>query len=662
MAKDDALLKEIRDRKKLAIDAERENRSTYLEDYRFSIGDEENNYQWDPDAHAARTAKGVDRPCITVNKVNGTAKLITNQIRQNKVSIKVKPVDSDKDPGTTKIFEGLIRNIENVSIADTAYDNSANNAVRGGWGYWRIINDYSDELSVEQDIFIERIVNPLAVYIDPSAKRQDRSDMKWAFIDDTVPIEEYKIDYPKSKALADIIESGLGDDKNHWITKESIRVSEYYRIAHKREKLYLLEDGRTVKGTDTKDKEWIVFEVLDGLVVGEETEVDLEDGKYLLAGEEHFRIVKERDTKIPKVEWYKTNGVEILSGPETVPGRYIPIVTVLGDEQWLEGKQLLRSAIHYAKEPNRLYNWDRSTDVETRSMAPKQPFIISKAQIKGLEHIWDVAHKTPLPYLPYNDVPGLTPPMRQSGSISDSGANNGAMIAADDIKATTGFYDASLGNRSNETSGVAINSRKLQGDTMNFNIMDNLVVAMKYSTKILLYMIPEVYDSERVVRLLNDDGSEAWETINQTVKDPTAPDGKRYINDLSVGKFDAVLTVGQPYATQRMESAEVLTQLATALPQFGAIIAPRLVKTLDILEADDMAEEMKQLSQPPQEQGPSEEKTVDLINKTLTAEGKKLINTKRQQEIAGTVQDQDERTKQLIVEALQHLGFIPNTP
>jgi hypothetical protein len=398
-------------------------------------------------------------------------------------------------------------------------------------------------------------------------------------------------------------------------------------------------------------------------VLEENAPVELEDGKYLLAGEEYFKITKERATKIPTVEWYKTNGVEILEGPTPVPGRYIPIVIVLGDEQWIEGKQILLAATHYAKEPNRIYNWAKSTSVETVNMAPKQPFVVAKEQTAGFEQIWDMANKVPLSRLPYNHIPGVPPPMRQGGSSPDIGAANEAAIASDDIKSTTGVFDASLGNRGNETSGKAINARKLQGDIANFNIVDNLVVAEKHSARIILSMMPEVYDAERVIRLLNEDGSEAWETINQTINDPTSPTGTRVLNDLSAGKFDAVLSVGQPYATQRMESADVLTQLITAVPQFGPVIAPRLIKTLDILEADEIAEEMKQ--PPPgqqQEQGPDDEKTVDLINKTLTAEGKKLSNTQKQQAIAGTEQERDMRTKQLIVEALQHLGLVPNTP
>jgi hypothetical protein len=642
------LLEEIKERFRIAADSETENynRESYLEDTRF-----ENGEQWDEQVKREREELG--RPVITINKVAPVVKQILGDARQNKIQIKVKPVDNMRDPAVAKIYDGLIKNIENISSADDAYDNALSCAVRGGWGYFRVITQYADDDSFDQDILIERIVNPLSVYMDQSAQKLDRSDIQWAFIVETMDKDEYEKQWPDSDAQSHFQE-GYGDTEKTWISKDTVKVAEYFRIVNKPDTIYLMaEDGRTIRASSIKD---FGHEVVTE-TIGDVTQ------KYLLIGEDRFDIVRERKTTVQEVEWYKTNGVEILEGPIPWAGKYIPIIFVPGDEIWIEGRPVLRSAIKWAKDPNRLYNWARSTAVETMSAAPRQPWLLTPEQLAGFEPMWETANNRPMPYLLYNQVQGQSQPQRQIGTIADNGALKESGMSSDDIKATTGIYDASLGARGGETSGRAIIARQRQGDIGTFVFTDNLVSAIQYLGVILVDLIPKVYDVERVVRLLNEDGSEAWEVINKTVVNPRT--GERVVlNDITIGKYDVVASAGPAYSTQRVEAADQMIELAKAVPQLMPIIAPHLVGNLDWPGAEEIAESLKNMGQGEQQPDPSQQ--ADAMKTALDIEGKNLVNTERKMRINKTQQENNQQLifmmKMLIAEALQGTGVVRQLP
>lgn len=556
------LLKEIRDNLKFAIEQEEDNRTAAEEDMRF-----ENGEQWPESVQTERESDG--RPCLVINKTSAVVKQILGDAKQNKIAIKVRPNDSEADPMVAEVFNGIIRNIENESNAASCYQNAHSCAVRGGFGYFRVITEYSDDDTFEQDIRIKRIVNPFTVYMDPESEEPDGSDAKWCFVAERILRTRFKEMYP-GKDVTESLQIGEGELED-WVSDKYVRIVEYFKVETRKETIYMLEDGRTTKGTP---------EIYEGM--------------------EHFGGVpvkssREKDCKY--IKWYKTNGLHILEQSEWA-GKYIPIIPVVGDEVWINGKRILRSAIRWAKDPNRLYNWARSTSVETMAMAPKQPFLATPEEIEGHEEQWKVAHKKPMPYLLHN-MTQLGRPTRQQSSIPDTGAIQEAMMSADDVKATTGLFDASLGDAGNETSGRAITARQRQGNIATYVFTDNLVTSIKYLGRILIDLIPKIYDTDRVVRLLNKDGSEGWARINAEYTDPVSGRTTK-INDLSVGKYDLVVTTGPSYSTQRLEAADGMIQLAQVAPHYIPVIAPRLARNLDWPDADDIAEEMRALGQAPE--------------------------------------------------------------
>jgi hypothetical protein len=588
-----------------SMTAEDANRESSLSDIRF-----ENGEQWDSQSLKEREG----RPCLVINKTAGVVKQIIGDARQNRPRIKVRPVDDHSDPKTAELLTGLIRNIENVSDAEAAYDNGFESAVRGGYGYWRVLTDYADDLTFEQDIMIRRIVNPHAVYFDQAAVETDYSDARYAFICETMTREEFENTYPNAEP--NDLDTGTGEASQGWFSPDSVRVAEYWWREPATKEIYELIDGRVIEVKKPKS-----FDMDDGM--GQTVQFVTGEGI-----ENPLPYRRSRKVKCHRVKWAKITASQVLEGPQEWAGKYIPIVPCLGEEIWIEGERILRSAIRFSKDPQKLYNWARSTAAETIALAPKQPWIISEEQVEGHESQWQEAHRKPQSYLLYNNIPGQTPPQRLTGSIGDSGALQEAMQAADDIKATTGLFDASLGAQGNETSGKAIIARQRESDTATFVFTDNQTRALKYTGKILVDLIPKIYDTERVVRLLNEDGSEGWDKINVT--DPVT--GESVANDLSVGRYDVVVDAGPGYMTKRLESADGLVQILSAAPNLAPLIVPRIAKNLDWPESDELAEEIRAMNQP-QQQGPDPKEQMDMAKGQVEIEGKQLDNQKKQMEM-----------------------------
>ena len=615
--------------------AESDNRENHIHDTKF-----ENGEQWTD----AEKKDRKDRPCLTDNRVAGAVKQILGDARMNRPRIKVRPVDSNGDPLIASIYTGLIRNIENVSEAETAYDCGHENAVRGNIGYWRIITEYSDDDTFDQDIFIKRIVNPHSVFLDQGSVEATYEDSKYGFIIEEMAKDDFKEEYP-GKETTGIDAGGKGLEESGWFTDKTVRVAEYWWKEPCTKHLFLLADDKRVVEIENPVIETIADEGNQPISV-------VRDGKD---GEpQHF--LKQRKVKTHKVMQAVISGTQILEGPNEWPGKYIPIIPCLGEELWIEGKRILRSAIRHAIDPQKIHNWNVSNDMETKALAPKQPWMLTPEQLGDFKADWDQAYIRPMPYLLWNYVPGQPPPQRLTGSLPDAGAVQGIAMSIDAIKAATGIYDASLGNRTNESSGVAIERRQRQGSLATYVFTDNQVRAIKYTGKVLVDLIPKIYDGDRIVRLLGDDLAKDFAKQQQQM----APDGQplinidpngreasarinvsnvyenKVLNDLSVGKYDIVVDAGPGYMTRRQEAADGMIQLSQAAPQFMPILVPRIAKNLDWPGADDLGDEMMAMSQggpSPKDQIAMEKGKIDLEKANVMLEKEKVDLAAKQQEL-----------------------------
>lgn len=616
----------------LCMEAEREQRRQSQADLEFG----KLSKQWDEDAISQRAQEG--RPCLTINRMIAFTNQVTNDARLNRATIAVKPVGGGADKQTADIQSDLIRNIETQSQAVSVYDTAFDCAVNAGVGYFRINVDYTDEDAWDQDIFLERISNPFSVYGDNEGKELTSIDWNKAFVTDFYSKAAFEARWGRDKK-ASSFDIGSGDYDTNWFKDKRIRVAERWIRTQIDVNLLRLSDGALM--FEDKWKENQEFFLSQGLTV---------DGS--------------RPTKSHKVKQRIITGTDILEESDWL-GKYIPIVPMYGEEANVNGKRYFFSLINRAKDSQRLYNYQRTLAAELGAMQPKAPWLGPVGMFSTDATKWATANRVSHPYLEYDVVPeqqGATP-TRIPFAGPAAGAMQEAMMASDDIKAILGIHDASLGARSNETSGKAIMARQHEGDVSTFNFISNRNAAVEHGGRIILDLIPKLYTAERILRCVQEDGSTYTVPINQPVAPaqeiermramamgpqmpemqqpgmqqgmqpqgpmpqeqpqegppqyaPVPPELEQQlppemtqqlkavtkIFDLTTGKYDVTVTAGPGFTTRREEAATQMMEFVRVFPQAAPIIGDLLAKNLDWPGAEQVAERLKAIL-PPQAAG-----------------------------------------------------------
>jgi len=571
---------------KLCVDAEADNRNESLDDLKFArLGE-----QWPDDVIQKRKLEG--RPCMTYNRMPTFIRKVVNDGRQNKPSIKVHPCDDSADTQTAEVINGIIRNIENSSNSEVAYDTALDFAASCGIGYLRVDVQYSHDDAFDLDIFIERISNPFTIYGDYNATSADSSDWNIAFVVDAIEEKEYKKRYGDKAKVSFDSDAYIGMP-DEWRDGDKVIVAEYWVRKETENEIAKLSDGRIV------DVEWLNAEV-DGLKGT--------TNKDALA-QYNVRVISTRKAKSYKVCQYIMSGAEILEENDWV-GKYIPIIPVYGEELNIEGKRHFRSLIRDAKDAQRNFNYWRTTTTEMVALAPKAPFIGAVGQFDTDADKWAAANAENAAYIEYDIVPGAPPPMRQGFAGVPAGALQEALNAADDMKSIIGIYDASLGARSNETSGRAINARRAESEVSTYHFIDNQARAIKHTGRIILDLIPHIYNKARIVRVMGEDKKTQTVPVNQPQQQM---DGTSQVYDLTVGKYDLTVNVGLGFQTKREEAAYGMTELVRSYPMAAPIIAPHLAEAQDWPGADKIAEELRMLSPQAQQGNPQVQQAEQAI-------------------------------------------------
>ena len=454
------MLREARERFDNAWENDQQNRDQALDDLEFGIGE-----HWPESVRAEREAAG--RPIITVNQMPQFLRQVTGDIRRTNPAIRIGAADGDADKDVAEIYEGLIRHIEHRSSAAGVYEQTAECAAACSMGYFRVLAEYQPG-EYYQDIAIKRIPNPFAVYFDTDAKEPTRSDARYAFVVEHMSKDRFEEEYPDKKAV-NWESDKLPEYMKHWFDGDDVMVAEYFCKKPVKRTLGLLPDGQVVDMAESPDA------------------VTLET----------------REVEDVEVVWYKMSGDEVLEGPTVMPSRHIPVIAVVGEEIHLGERVVRSSVIRYAKDPQRLYNYFMSAEAEIVALQPKSPYKVTPKQIEGLERFWEGANTDNKPFLPYNpdpEAPGS--PMRETPPMASQGMVDMINRAGEDMRATTGIYDAALGGRSNESSGVAIKQRQVESDISTSIYVDNLAKAIEHCGRILVEMIPKIYDTTRIVRVL----------------------------------------------------------------------------------------------------------------------------------------------------------------
>ena len=607
------MLATMRSRFTMAVSAYSESREDELDDLRFEAGSPDNQWQWPADVLATRgSVQGQTinaRPCLTINKLPQHVHQVTNEQRQNRPSVKVIPVDDNADVEVAEIFEGVIRHIEYISDADVAYDTACENQVTYGEGYIRVLTKYCDDNSFDQDLYIGRIRNSFSVYMDPTIQDPCGSDAEWCFVTEDMTKAEYERQFPDAAPISSMMQQGVGDSSlSQWLTENTVRVAEYFYYEHTPTKLNLYQGNMSAVEGSREDKELKAL----GL-----------------------KPLKSRMADVKKVKWLKTNGFEVLEEQDWA-GKFIPVIRVVGNEYEVDGRLYVSGLIRNAKDAQRMYNYWVSQEAEMLALAPKAPFIGYGGQFEGYEQQWKTANTTNWPYLEVNpdvtDGAGavLPLPQRAQPPMASSGLLQAKAGASDDIKSSTGQYDSSLGATSNERSGRAILAREKQGDTGTYHYVDNLARAIRHCGRQLVDMIPKIYDTERIARIIGVDGEVKRAKINPSQAEPV----KKIVDESgiviekiynpSVGKYDVCVSTGPSYMTKRQESLDAMSQLLQGNPQLWQVAGDLFVKNMDWPGAQEMAKRFAKTIDPKLLSDADEDPALQAAQQQLEAMGQEL--------------------------------------
>ena len=542
-----------------ANEADQNNRSEALEDLKFAAGD-----QWPVEIQNSRVLEA--RPCLTVNKVDAYCRQLANQMRQQRPRIKVHGMNTESDARMAEIIQGICRHVEVQSDADAAYDKAGDFAVRMGWGYWRVTTDYVRDDSFDQEIYIRAIDNPFTVYFDPNSVLPDGSDAETVLITTVISKENFKKMYPNAETQQGFTMRGTGDTNPEWVMKEDIRLAEYFYTERKSIKIHLLSDGSSVKSDELPPQE-----VLDA------------------AG---ITIVETRNSFEKKIKWCKLTSMEVLEEGEWA-GKYIPIIPVYGQETVVENKKKKFGIVRMAKDPQRMYNFWQTSLTESVALAPKAKWLLAEGQDEGHENEWAQANIKSMPVLRYKqtDIDGKPAPVPQR--LQPEPPPAGIMAAAQsmttDLMQVVGIFDPAQLPQGN-ISGKALQGQQQQVDMTNFHYYDNLTRSIRQCGRVILDLIPKIYDRERVMRIIGDDGKPEILTINQFGQDEEGI--TKILNDVTVGEYDIVMDTGPGYNSKRQEAVDSMMALFAADPTLIQQAGDLLVRNMDFPGAETIADRL----------------------------------------------------------------------
>ena len=557
-AKDERIQKAI-DFWHLSNDADSANRAEALQDIKFAAGD-----QWPVEIQNSRNVEA--RPCLTINKIDAYIRQVTNQQRMQRPRIKVQPVNNLADYKIAQVIEGMTRHIEVNSNADTAYDTAFDYAVRMGWGYWRINTRYVSESSFDQEIYIDTIDNPFTVYFDPNSVLPDGSDAEKCLITTVMDKKVFREYYPDADDGANFTQRSTGDDTASWVTKEDIRIAEYFHVERERAKLYQLSDN-TVHFADSDN----FFEKVEAMGLS---------------------VVDERDTFRKAVKWCKMTAMEILE-EKTWAGKYIPVVPCYGAQVIVDDRRKRYGLVRFAKDPQRMYNFWRTSMTESVALAPKAKWLLAEGQDEGHENEWALANIKSSPVLRYKqkDIEGVPAPVPQrlQPEAPPAGIMEAAGAISADLQMVLGILDPNQ-LPSGNISGKALAGQQSQVDLSNFHFYDNMTRSIRHTGKIILDLIPYIYDTNRVMRIIGSDGQPDMTTINEKTE------VGKVLNDVTVGEYDVVMDTGPGFQTKRQQAVEAMMPLLTGNEQLFNIAGDLVFRNMDFPGADVIADRLASMN------------------------------------------------------------------
>lgn len=580
MSEDADIIARAKDRFRACQERESTFRQRFVDDIKFLFADSDNQEQWNAAVRAQRQLDA--RPMLTINKTHTHWLHVVNDGKSNKPSIHVHPTGDQATYEAAQVFEGIIRHIEYASDAQSAYDVASEFQVGGGIGYWRLVTEYTDDNGFDQEIFIRPIPDPLSVYLDPGIKLTDGSDARFGFIYDEWPLEEFKRKYPDAAQAS----NAIGGDG--WLGKDTVRVAEYYEVEVTKEWMFAIPSEQDPS---------IVEFVRESQLTKDQIKL------FELAAKKGSDLnIQKRRVEKREVKWYLIAGNEVVDR-SIWAGKYVPIIRVVGEEVTLQGKLDRKGLVRYMKDAQRMYNYNTSAQVEFGALQTKTPWVGPVQAFEGLENYWAGANRENTAFLPYNGLTEngdqIAPPQRAQPPAAAEAFSAGMQAAAVEMMMASGQYEATFGKQTQELSGVALDNRKAQGERATFHFLDGMSKAIRFTGKQLVDLIPKIYDTKRVIRILGEDGEEQQITVDPELRGPLQEvDDAREgvistIFNPKVGKYDVVAKAGPGYDTMREEAFNAMKELIIGVPDLVRVFGDIFVSTSDFPNKDKVAERLR---------------------------------------------------------------------
>lgn len=549
-----------------AWSAEHDQRKQCLDDIQFAHVEES---QWDDVTRRLRK----NRPKYEINKIAVAISQVLGDMRQSQISGKVRPSGGEATQKQAEMLQGLVRDIENDSAFEYIKNVAAKEAFTGGFGGWQVVTEYNDDDSFEQSIKIKPIHSATtSVFFDPSSKGESHQDANHCFVAQQISKDRFEELYGETtpKSSLDGYEDIASRD---WQERDLITIADYWCKKPYTKTIVQMSNGEVKELDDDLKK------VLDELA------------------ELGITVVSERKVKSHKVWHYKISGDRVLDGPNEWAGSTIPVVPVYGYEMWIDNQHYYRGMVRFAKDAQRIYNYTTSAKIEAAARAPQDPWIVTPRMLRGFEEKWRNFPNTnefALPVNPDPMVPGGLP-TRLGGPAVNNALIEQTNQADQDIKATTGWFSPSLGQNPNSQSGKALGIQREQGDRGTFEMMDNLAKAVRRTTEIIVELIPKIYDTQRSVRILQEDGEANIIELNKTIIDEESGEAVVIENDITVGRYDVIEDVGPSYRSKRTEAVDTLSFLLQTNPDMGKFVLDLLAKNMDFPYSSELEKRMRKI-------------------------------------------------------------------
>jgi hypothetical protein len=623
MAKQDTLQR-AKERYADALDEMQETHARIVEDLRFS--NPAKPEQWPGDILQSRGS----RPAYTFDRCNQFIQQVVNDARQNKPSIDVIPADSVADPEVADHLGGMIRHVEYVSRAGIAYDTAIELSARCGLGWLRAVPEVMRAETNEQEARILRVHDPLGCLLEAGWTQPDGSDALVGWAQTWMPRRAFVKQYPNASTSASWI-----DQRGIWTRNRGdlILVVEEFEITEQ-EKNYLecvLPDGST---RNLCEEDYWRFSQELGFAP---------------------QVVRQYKAKDRDQKWRKMTGAEVLDETD-FPSRFLPIIPVLGYETWVEGERFICGLTRRLMDGQRLHNYEMTAWAEAMASQPKAPFLVPGEAVSGYEEHWQRLATGNPAYLPYAHVDAdgnpLPAPSRLSPPLMPAALAQGAVMASQEMEAAVGMFKANLGQSGNETSGRAINARKIEGDTATFHFIDNLARSIEQLGRVVVDMIPRLYDKRRRALVLGLNGEQSFVDVNPKMPEGARKQGGKVVAiNPNVGAYDVRVKVGPSFSTQRQETAAQLSEILRSSPDMMAVLGPMWARLQDFPEADKLAKTLLAIAPAPIQALEDEDKGEPQIPPQLKAQMQQMQQALEQ--MGGALEQASARVQELEAKSQQ---------